>query len=86
MFLATIVVPVDFGPAQPAQTATARAVAGALGLPVLLAYVVEPVRSLPHRPHLPSIDLDPASMRQLSAAWGEYKDGEVQQAADLPQR
>ena len=35
---------------------------------------------------VPSIDLDPASMRQLSAAWGEYKDGEVQQAADLPQR
>lgn len=53
-----VLVPVDFGPAQPAQTATARAVAGALGLPVLLAYVVEPVRSLPHRPHLPSIDLE----------------------------
>lgn len=32
---------------------------------------------------LPRIDLDPVSMRQLSAAWGEYKDGEIRQAADL---
>jgi phytanoyl-CoA dioxygenase PhyH len=34
---------------------------------------------------LPRFDLDPVSMRQLSAAWGEYKDGEVRQAADFPQ-
>jgi hypothetical protein len=34
---------------------------------------------------LPGVDLDPKSMRQLSAAWGEYKDGETRQAADLPQ-
>lgn len=34
---------------------------------------------------LPSVDLDPKSMRQLSAAWGEYKDGETRQAADFPQ-
>lgn len=32
---------------------------------------------------LPATDLDPRSMQQLTAAWGEYKDGEVKQAADL---
>jgi hypothetical protein len=31
---------------------------------------------------LPRFDLDPLSMRQLTAAWGEYKDGDVKQAAD----
>ena len=31
----------------------------------------------------PRFDLDPLSMKQLSAAWGEYKDGEVRQAADV---
>jgi hypothetical protein len=31
----------------------------------------------------PRVDLDPASMQQLSAAWGEYKDGDVKQAADM---
>ena len=30
----------------------------------------------------PRFDLDPVSMRQLGAAWGEYKDGELRQAAD----
>jgi hypothetical protein len=35
---------------------------------------------------LPSTDLDPVSMRQLSAAWGEYKDGEIRQAANPSQR
>jgi len=32
--------------------------------------------------HEPRFDLDPLSMKQLSAAWGEYKDGEVKQAAE----
>jgi ectoine hydroxylase-related dioxygenase (phytanoyl-CoA dioxygenase family) len=32
--------------------------------------------------HAPRFDLDPLSMAQLSATWGEYKDGEVKQAAD----
>ena len=32
---------------------------------------------------LPRHDLDPVSMKQLSAAWGEYKDGEIKQAADM---
>ncbi len=36
--------------------------------------------------HEPRIDLDPASMAQLSAAWGEYKDGEVRQAADMAEK
>jgi hypothetical protein len=34
--------------------------------------------------HLPRHDLDPVSMKQLTAAWGQYKDGEVKQAADMP--
>lgn len=33
--------------------------------------------------NLPRHDLDPVSMAQLSGAWGEYKDGEVKQAADM---
>jgi hypothetical protein len=33
--------------------------------------------------NLPRFDLDPFSMQQLSAAWGEYKDGEVRQAAEM---
>ena len=32
---------------------------------------------------LPRHDLDPVSMKQLSSAWGEYKDGEIKQAADM---
>jgi non-heme Fe2+,alpha-ketoglutarate-dependent halogenase len=32
--------------------------------------------------NVPRVDLDPASMRQLTAAWGQYKDGEIKQAAD----
>jgi len=32
---------------------------------------------------LPTRDLDPASMEELSKAWGQYKDGEVKQAADV---
>jgi ectoine hydroxylase-related dioxygenase (phytanoyl-CoA dioxygenase family) len=32
---------------------------------------------------LPQTDLDPRSMAQLRGAWGEYKDGEVKQAADM---
>jgi ectoine hydroxylase-related dioxygenase (phytanoyl-CoA dioxygenase family) len=31
----------------------------------------------------PRFDLDPQAMAQLTAAWGEYKDGEVKQAADM---
>ena len=31
----------------------------------------------------PRCDLDPRSMAQLTAAWGEYKDGDVKQAADM---
>ena len=34
--------------------------------------------------NLPRFDLDPLAMRQLAAAWGEYKDGEVRQAAEMP--
>jgi hypothetical protein len=34
---------------------------------------------------LPRFDCDPLAMAQLSAAWGEYKDGEVKQAADMAQ-
>lgn len=33
--------------------------------------------------NLPARDLDPASMAQLAAAWGEYKDGDILQAADM---
>ena len=33
--------------------------------------------------NLPRHDLDPVSMKQLSGAWGEYKDGEIKQAADM---
>lgn len=32
---------------------------------------------------LPRHDLDPLSMAQLSGAWGEYRDGEIRQAADM---
>lgn len=32
---------------------------------------------------LPRHDLDPLSMAQLSSAWGEYRDGEIRQAADM---
>ncbi len=32
---------------------------------------------------LARFDLDPVSMRQLSASWGAYKDGEIKQAADV---
>lgn len=32
---------------------------------------------------VPRVDLDPASMAQLTAAWGQYKDGEVKQAAEI---
>jgi len=32
---------------------------------------------------LPKYDCDPAAMSELSAAWGQYKDGEVKQAADM---
>jgi universal stress protein A len=53
-----VLVPLDFGPAQPAQMAMAGAIVEAIGVPLLLAYVVEPVRALPHRPQLPSIDLE----------------------------
>ena len=31
----------------------------------------------------PRSDLDPLSMAQLAATWGEYKDGETKQAADM---
>ena len=33
--------------------------------------------------NLPRHDLDPLSMAQLTNAWGQYKDGEVKQAADM---
>lgn len=33
--------------------------------------------------NLPRHDLDPVSMKQLSSAWGEYKDGDIKQAADM---
>ena len=32
---------------------------------------------------LPRTDLDPLSMQQLAATWGEYKDGDIKQAADM---
>ena len=35
------------------------------------------------RDHEPRFDLDPESMQQLAAAWGEYKDGDTKQAADM---
>lgn len=31
----------------------------------------------------PRFDLDPLAMQQLTAAWGQYKDGEIRQAADM---
>ncbi len=34
---------------------------------------------------LPTHDCDPRSMNELSQAWGQYKDGEVRQAADMVQ-
>ena len=33
--------------------------------------------------NVPRYDLDPLSIAQLSAAWGEYKDGDIKQAADM---
>jgi universal stress protein A len=51
-----VLVPVDFGPAQSAQMTVARGIASTLGVPILLASIVEPVRALPHRPQVPSID------------------------------
>jgi ectoine hydroxylase-related dioxygenase (phytanoyl-CoA dioxygenase family) len=35
------------------------------------------------RDNEPRFDLDPLAMQQLRSAWGEYKDGEVRQAADM---
>ncbi|NMG66059.1 phytanoyl-CoA dioxygenase family protein [Azoarcus indigens] len=32
---------------------------------------------------LPAYDLDPAAMAQLRGAWGQYKDGETRQVADM---
>lgn len=32
---------------------------------------------------LPRFDLDPVALRQLSACWGAYKDGDVKQVADM---
>jgi non-heme Fe2+,alpha-ketoglutarate-dependent halogenase len=32
---------------------------------------------------LPAYDRDPGAMNELSQAWGQYKDGEVKQAADM---
>ena len=31
----------------------------------------------------PRFDLDPLAMQQLTAAWGQYRDGEIRQAADM---
>src|SRR6185503_18808224 len=31
----------------------------------------------------PRFDLDPRAMQQLTAAWDQYKDGEIRQAADM---
>lgn len=35
---------------------------------------------------LPDRDMGPTAMKQLSEAWGQYKDGEVKQAADFTTR
>lgn len=36
--------------------------------------------------HVPRFDLDPLSLAQLYAAWGEYKDGEIKQAAEMAEK
>lgn len=54
-----VLVPVDFSPASVHQVQVARGVAEALGVPLIAAHIVEPVRSpLAARLHLPSIDME----------------------------
>jgi nucleotide-binding universal stress UspA family protein len=54
-----IVVPVDLSPASPSQTQVARGLAEALGLPLVLVHVVEPIRTrLAHRLNLAALALD----------------------------
>jgi hypothetical protein len=49
------------------------------------ATLVRGVDTMGHwdRDNEPRFDLDPLAMQQLSAAWGQYKDGEIRQAADM---
>jgi nucleotide-binding universal stress UspA family protein len=54
-----ILVPVDLSPASMYQVQIARALSEALKVPLLAAYVVEPVRSpLAAKLHLPSVELE----------------------------
>ena len=54
-----LLVPVDLSPASLHQVRVARGIAEALDIPMILAHVVEPVRSpLAAKLHLPSIELE----------------------------
>jgi len=69
--LRRVLVPVDLSSATPHQLDVARALAEALGLPMLLLHVVEPVRSMvAAQPRLPKIDAERRhrAERELEAA------------------
>jgi nucleotide-binding universal stress UspA family protein len=54
-----ILVPVDFSPATMGQVLSAKDVAEAIEVPVLLAHVVEPVHfSVSGLPHMPNVDVE----------------------------
>jgi nucleotide-binding universal stress UspA family protein len=64
-----ILVPVDFSPATIDQVLSAKDVAAAIDVPVLLAHVVEPVHfAVSGLPHLPNIDVERRSRAEKSLA------------------
>jgi nucleotide-binding universal stress UspA family protein len=64
-----VLVPVDLSPAMLDQVTTARQVAAALDVPVVLAYVVEPIRfAVSGLPHLPNIESERRSRAEKSLA------------------
>jgi nucleotide-binding universal stress UspA family protein len=76
--LGRIVVPVDFTPASAYQTQVARSVAEALDLPIVLAHVIEPVRShLIARLNLAGLDADRRAVAE---------DGLAKLVATIPER
>jgi nucleotide-binding universal stress UspA family protein len=64
-----ILVPVDFSPSTLDQVLSARNVAAALDVPVLVSYVVEPVHfAVTGLPHLPNIDIERRARAEKSLA------------------
>lgn len=63
-----VLVPVDMTSATAAQVAAARFIGETLGVPLLLVYVVEPVRGLVSRVHLPRIDAERRSRAERELA------------------